>query len=68
LDEQVQIRKGGYYISFTHPKNEQWATDLEHMGILVRTYPTEDCILRCGVPRSEADWNRLENAVNSLGD
>ena len=68
LDEQVQIRKGGYYISFTHPKNEQWATDLEHMGILVRTYPTEDCILRCGVPRSEDDWHRLENAVNSLGD
>jgi cobalamin biosynthetic protein CobC len=68
LGEHIPIHKGGYFISFAHPNNERWAVDLENMGILVRAYPAEYIILRCGAPKSEADWFRLQNAVNALSD
>jgi cobalamin biosynthesis protein CobC len=68
LGEHVQIHKGGYFISFAHPKSEKWASDLERMGILVRSYPTDESILRCGAPKFEADWVRLEKAIGLLRD
>lgn len=66
LDEETPIHKGGYFISFSHPKSDLWALELYQMGVLVRTYPTEDSILRCSAPKNEADWQRLIQAVNSL--
>ena len=66
LGSETQISKGGYFISFVHPSNEQWAMKLEHLGVLVRTYPAEQSILRCGVPKADSDWLRLAQAINSL--
>jgi cobalamin biosynthetic protein CobC len=63
---ETPIHKGGYFISFVHSSNEQWALKLEQMGVLVRTYPAEPCILRCGVPKVESDWQRLTHAINML--
>ena len=66
LGATVQIYKGGYFISFEHPNNDRWAAKLEELGVLVRTYSSETSILRCGVPKNEADWLRLGKAINAL--
>ncbi len=66
LGEQVQVHRGGYFISFTHDNNEAWSVALEQAGVLVRTYNADGCILRCAVPREEADWERLSNAIGKL--
>jgi len=66
LGEKAQIHRGGYFISFLHADCEQWAMKLEQMGVLVRTYPAEQSILRCGIPRTESDWQRLAVAINLL--
>jgi cobalamin biosynthesis protein CobC len=67
LGPDTSIHSGGYFISFVHSNSEQWAMKLEHLGVLVRTYPAEQSILRCGVPKTESDWLRLAQAINSLG-
>lgn len=66
LGANIEIFKGGYFISFEHPNNERWAARLEELGVLVRTYSNESCILRCSVPKNEADWQRLGSAINAL--
>ncbi|MEQ9106957.1 MAG: aminotransferase class I/II-fold pyridoxal phosphate-dependent enzyme [Limnobacter sp.] len=66
LGATVEIYKGGYFISFEHPNNDRWAARLEALGVLVRTYSNDACILRCGVPKNEADWLRLDKAVKAL--
>ncbi|HEX4856724.1 MAG TPA: aminotransferase class I/II-fold pyridoxal phosphate-dependent enzyme [Limnobacter sp.] len=60
------IHCGGYFISFAHPANESWALQLEKLGVLVRTYPEHDHVLRCSPPRNEGDWHRLDNALKAL--
>ncbi|HEX4918018.1 MAG TPA: aminotransferase class I/II-fold pyridoxal phosphate-dependent enzyme [Limnobacter sp.] len=57
---------GGYFISFVHPNNEAWADQLEKLGVLVRLYPGDEPIMRCGLPRDEAQWQRLTEALAQL--
>ncbi|MCQ8896255.1 aminotransferase class I/II-fold pyridoxal phosphate-dependent enzyme [Limnobacter humi] len=67
LGVEDDLYKGGYFVAFRHVDTETWAHQLERLGILVRTYPTEQGVLiRCGVPKTEADWLRLELALRSL--
>lgn len=67
LDVDVVLHKGGYFVSFVHPQAESWAQKLEKVGILVRTYSAESLIiLRCGVPKQEAEWQRLQVALKTL--
>jgi hypothetical protein len=35
--------------------------------VLIRTYLGEQAILRCGLPREEAEWRRLEKALQVVG-
>lgn len=66
LDLDVELHKGGYFVSFVHPQADRWANKLEQAGILVRTYQTELLtILRCGIPKKEADWQRLQTALKA---
>lgn len=66
VGEQIEIHKGGYFVSFLHPCSERWARELEALGVLVRTYPNDDGILRCGTPKTEHDWERLTEAIGTL--
>jgi len=66
LGEGVDIHRGGYFISFVHENNEVWSAALEQVGVLVRTYNADACVLRCALPRDEADWERLAHAIEGL--
>ncbi|WP_370264393.1 aminotransferase class I/II-fold pyridoxal phosphate-dependent enzyme [Limnobacter sp.] len=62
----TECKLGGYFVCFAHPKGEQWAAKLEAMGILVRYYPIEEPMVRCGLPRNENEWLRLADAIAAL--
>lgn len=67
LDLDISLHKGGYFISFVHPRADEWASRLEESGILVRTYQADQIIvLRCGIPRREEEWVRLQEALQLL--
>lgn len=69
LGRDVAVHRGGYFASFVHDKNDEWAAQLENQGVLVRVYQSEHgSILRCGIPKSESDWLRLHQAVLALGN
>lgn len=67
LGDNVEVNHGGYFVSFKHARNEEWASNLEAQGVLVRIYQAEQgSILRCGIPRVETDWQRLDKAIHGL--
>ena len=67
LGEHTEVHQGGYFVSFRHQRNEEWAAKLETQGVLVRIYPVEcGSILRCGIPKTEEDWARLASLICML--
>jgi cobalamin biosynthetic protein CobC len=67
LGREQKIIRGGYFICFEHEKTSEWAIALENAGVLVRLYESEEqSIIRCGIPREQEQWDRLERAVNNL--
>lgn len=66
LGAGVEISHGGYFISFKHALCARWAHSMELQGVLLRLYPSEEDIIRCGIPRDEESWARLESAIHEL--
>lgn len=67
LGPELAVHRGGYFASFVHEHNEEWASQLEAKGVLVRVYQSDHgSILRCGIPKNEFDWMRLSEAIHEL--
>ena len=66
LGQEVAMDLGGYFVSFVHENNQEWANQMETHGVLLRTYQTDVCIVRCAIPRDEMGWMRLAHAIDCL--
>jgi cobalamin biosynthetic protein CobC len=49
------------------PAAKQWFDHLGRCGILVRRFPDNAMWLRFGLPAAEADWQRLQIAMDAFG-
>lgn len=66
LGTGTRCYQGGYFVSFEHDQASLIAEQLEAIGILVRVYEADTNLVRCGLPRDESQWDRLDKAIRSL--
>ena len=59
LGQEVAMDLGGYFVSFVHENNQEWANQMETHGVLLRTYQTDVCIVRCAIPHDENQPSHL---------
>lgn len=67
LGPDLELQEGSYFVTLTGPACVELANKLENSGVLVKLYRGEESnLMRVGLPRTEADWVGLEEALQKI--